>query len=117
MTDARVRRRRPEACITAEKAGVWVYGNREAFGRLAKEMALLARSSPIEHEQLLVKWHLGGSAKKDPAVFVLMDKESQAVHKGQDFDLTFMVVEPSDLKRLRQHQKSGRLPRGWEREK
>lgn len=41
---------------------------------------------------------------------LLMDKESQAVHKGQDFDLTFMVVEPTDLKRLRQHQRRAGFP-------
>jgi len=111
------KRREPktEICVTVEKEGVWLYGNAQAFGRLAKEMARLARSVPREHYELHVRWHLGSHRRKRSSVFVLMDKGSRGVHPVKDFEMTFMVVEPSDLKRLRRHEQSGRLPRGWDR--
>jgi len=111
------RRREPrtDICITVEKEGVWLYGNTQAFRRLAKHMTLLARSVPAEHCELHVRWHLGSHFTRRNAVFVLTDRESRAVHKAKAFDVTFMVVEPSDLRRLRRHERSGRLPRDWDR--
>lgn len=111
------RRREPKTdiCITVEKEGVWVYGNAQAFRRIAKHMAVMARSEPAEHHELHVRWHLGSHFTKRNAVFVLMDKESRGVHKRKNFEVTFMVVEPSDLKGFRKHERSGRLPRDWDR--
>ena len=105
-----------DVCITVEKDGVWIYGNSQAFRRLAKHMESLATSVPSEHNELHVKWHLGSHSAKRNAVFVLMDKESRGVHKRRDFEVTFMVVEAPDLKRLRRHERSGHLPRKWSRE-
>ena len=115
MATSRRREPKTDICITVEKEGIWVYGNAQAFRRIAKHMALLARSVPAEHDELHVKWHLGSHFTKRNAVFVLMDKESRGVHKRKEFEVTFMVVEASDLKRLRRHERSGRLPRDWDR--
>jgi hypothetical protein len=105
-----------DVCITVEKEGVWIYGNSQAFRRLAKHMASLADSVPSEHHELHVKWHLGSPFAKRNAVFVLMDKDSRSVHKRRDFEVTFMVVEAQDLRRLRRQERSGQLPRKWSRD-
>jgi hypothetical protein len=78
-------------------------------------MARLAKSKPAEHYEMHVRWHLGSHGTKRNAVFVLMDRESRVVHKRSDFEVTFMVAEPSDLSRLRKHERSGRLPQDWDR--
>jgi hypothetical protein len=115
MGATRRREPRTDICITVEKEGVWVYGNTQAFRRLAKHMALLAKSVPAEHYELHVRWHLGSHLGKRNAVFVLADRESRAAHKPKEFEVTFMVVEASDLRRLRRHERSGRLPGDWDR--
>jgi hypothetical protein len=102
-----------DVCLTVEAGGVWVYGNREAFRKLAERMALLARSKPAEHYELHVKWHLQSHFSKRKAVFLLLDEPSRSVHSREDFELTFMVAEPADLRRLRRHERSGKLPRKW----
>jgi len=71
---------------------------------------------PAEHYELHMQWHLGSHRTRRNAVFILMDKESRSIHKRDNFEVTFMVVEPSDLKRLRRHERSGQLPRTWSRE-
>jgi hypothetical protein len=111
------RRRTPktDVCITVESEGVRIYGNSQAFRRLATHMARLAQSVPADHEEVHVRWHLGSHVTKRNAVFVLMDSESRRAHRRDDFEVTFMVVEPSDLKRLRRQERTGRLPRGWNR--
>jgi hypothetical protein len=101
--------------MTVEKDGVWVYGNPEAFRRIAERLALLAGSKPSEHYELHVKWHLGSHRGKRETVFVLVDSEAHRVHRREDFELTFMVVEPSDLRKLRRHERSGVLPKAWRR--
>ena len=115
MAAARKREPKTDVCITVEKEGVWVYGNAQAFRRLAKHMAVLAKSSPAEHYELHVRWHLGSHFTKRDAVFVLMDQESRGIHKRKAFEVTFMVAEPADMKQLRLHERSGRLPRDWDR--
>jgi hypothetical protein len=75
----------------------------------------LARSKPSEHAHFLVKWHLGSLSSKRNPVFVLMDKEARRIHRRKEFDVTFMVVEPADLKALRKQERSGRLPSTWDR--
>ncbi len=109
-------RRKTDVCLTVEAGGVWVYGNPEAFRRIAERMTLLARSKPAEHYELHVKWHLQSHFTKRNAVFLLLDEPSRAVHSREDFELTFMVAEPADLRRLRRHERSGRLPRKWREE-
>ena len=103
-----------DICITVEKEGVWLYGNAAAFRQFAKHMARLARSAPQEHHELHVRWHLGGHSKRRN-VFVLMDEASRRVHERGDFEVTSMVVEPSDMKRFHRHERSGRLPSTWDR--
>src|SRR5258706_9336886 len=98
MAARRKREAKTDLCITVEKEGVWVYGNAQAFRRIAKHMAVMARSEPAEHYELHVRWHLGSHFTKRNAVFVLMDKESRAVHKRKTFEVTVMVVEPSELR-------------------
>jgi hypothetical protein len=44
-----------------------------------------------------------------------MDKEARRAHSPRSFEVTFMVVEPADLRRLRRNQLSGKLPRDWQR--
>jgi hypothetical protein len=105
-----------DICMTVQKDGVWIYGNPQAFRRLAEQMARLAASVPAEHYELHMQWHLGSHRTKRNAVFILMDKESRSIHKRDDFEVTFMVVEPSDPRRLRRHERSGQLPRKWSRE-
>jgi len=114
---AGTKRREPKTdiCMTVEREGVWVYGNAQAFRRLAKHMARLAQSVPAEHDELHIRWHLGSHGAKRETVFVLMDKDSRRVHKRTNFEVTFMVVEPSDLRRLRRQERTGRLPRDWDR--
>jgi len=106
---------RTDICITVEKEGVWLYGNAAAFRQFASHMTRLARSAPQEHYELHVRWHLGSHSKHRNAVFVLMDEASRRIHKREDFEVTFMVVEPSDMKRFRRHERSGRLPSDWDR--
>jgi hypothetical protein len=114
---AATRRRAPttDVCISVEKEGVWIYGNSQAFRRLATHMARLAQSVPADHEEVHVRWHLGSHVSKRNAVFVLMDTESRRAHRRNDFEVTFMVMKPSDLKRLRRQERIGRLPRDWSR--
>jgi hypothetical protein len=104
---------RTQICMTVEKDGVWVYGNPEALRRIAERLALLAESKPSEHYELHVKWHLGSHRAKRQGVFVLVDSEARRVHRREAFELTFMVVEPSDLRGLRRHERSGVLPKAW----
>ena len=83
MTGRKHREPNTDICITVEKEGVWVYGNQQAFRRIAKHMAALAKSPPAEHYELHVRWDLGSHFAKRQAVFVLMDGESRRVHKAQ----------------------------------
>jgi hypothetical protein len=114
MAVARRRQRKANICITVERDGVWLYGDRPAFQELAKRMSRLARSEPREHHELHVRWHLGSPRAKRKNVFVLMDAPSRRAHRP-DFEVTFIVVEPSDLRRLRSRERSGTLPPDWDR--
>jgi hypothetical protein len=104
---------RTNVCITVEKDGVWVYGNPPAFRKMAERMARLAESDPAEHYELHLRWHLGSHRAKRQAIFVLLDSAARRVHRRQDFELTFMVAEPSDLRKLRCRERSGLLPKNW----
>jgi hypothetical protein len=92
---------------------VWLYGNPQAFRSLAEHMNALASSRASEHHELHVGLQLGSSFAKRKPVFVLMDGAARRVHSRRDFDVTFMVVEAADLKQLRRHQRTGRVPRAW----
>jgi hypothetical protein len=72
-------RRKTDVCLTVEAGGVWVYGNPEAFRRMAERMTLLARSKPAEHYELHVKWHLQSHFTKRQAVFLLLDGYSPGI--------------------------------------
>jgi|GEM_PF-4393852 hypothetical protein len=106
--------------ITVEQGGIWLYGNRQTFQTLANWMSHLAQSNPSEHYELHALWHLHDSAK----ITVLFDEKTQRIFKkpailkkrlkktGEDagFELTFMAVEPKDLRKM---QKWNKLPKNW----
>jgi hypothetical protein len=104
---------RAEACLTVEKDGVWVYGNRAALQQMAERLAVIAESDPSEHYELHLRWHLGSHRAKRPNVYALVHPEVSQSHSARDFELTLMVVEPKDLRALRRHQRSGLLPQAW----
>jgi hypothetical protein len=107
---------RREICVTVEEDGVWIYANRPGLRALADRLAVLADSDPGEHYELHVRWHLGSPGRKISPVFVLMDDKARRAHSRATFEVTVMAVEPKDLRKMRRHDKSGRLPRGWRKE-
>ncbi len=102
-----------DICMTVEKQGVWVYGNRAAFQRMAARLAEIAETDPSEHYELHLRWHLGSHFAKRQAVFVLVHPEVSRCHAAREFELTFMMAEGADLAKLRRHERSGRLPAAW----
>jgi hypothetical protein len=99
--------------VTVEGDGVWIYANRDGLRALADHMAVLARSNPAEHYELHLRWHLGSHGKAHDPIFVLFDDKARKAHSRSRFEVTVMAVEPKDLRNLRRHQRSGRLPRDW----
>jgi hypothetical protein len=106
-----------QICIAIRKSEVTVYGNRQAFQSLAKWMMWLAKSDPSEHYECHLSWHfqLPSIDTKRSASWALFDKASAAalsptVKQRRRFDLTFMVVEPCDLKELSKRRRLGLLP-------
>jgi hypothetical protein len=101
--------------MTVTKDGISVYGNKPAFETLAEWMSWIARSDASEHFECHLIWHFLSFAKRRN-VFVLVDPEmSRVFGKGgkqllKRLELTFMVVEPADLRALRKHESSGVLP-------
>jgi hypothetical protein len=108
--------RRREICVTVEENGVWIYANRDGLRALADRLGALATSDPAEHYELHLRWHLGSHGTKPNSVFVLMDDKARKVHSRTGFEVTVMAVESKDLRRMRRHDKSGRLPRNWRRD-
>ena len=109
-------RSRREICVTVEEEGVAIYANRDGLRALLDRIAVLAESDPAEHYELHLRWHLGSHGKGPNRVFVLMDDKARKGHSGARFEITVMAVEPKDLRKLRRHEKSGRLPRTWRKE-
>jgi hypothetical protein len=109
-------RPRREICVTVEEDGVWIYANRDGLRALADRMSVLAKSDPSQHYELHLRWHLGSHGKPPNPVFVLLDGKARKVHSRARFEVTVMAVEPKDRRRLRRHEKSGRLPHGWRKE-
>jgi hypothetical protein len=109
-------RRRREICVTVEEDGVWLYANRDGLKALADRIGVLAQSDPAEHDELHLRWHLGSHGRKPDPIFVLVDNKARKAHSRARFEVTIMAVEPKDLKRLRRHEKSGRLPRDWRKD-
>jgi hypothetical protein len=110
------RRAQRQLCITVEEDGVWIYANRGGLRALARRIGALASADPAEHHELHLKWHLGSHGKDRGSVFVLLDSKAGKAHSRARFEVTVMAVEQKDLQRLRQHDKTGRLPRSWRRE-
>jgi hypothetical protein len=104
-----------EACITVERDGVYLYGNRAAFRTLAGCMSWIARSRPRDHAECHVRFSLDGFSKR-PSVWVLQERSLRLIQRRRDFELTFMIVEADDLRRLRRFQKRGLLPKRWRAE-
>jgi hypothetical protein len=102
-----------ELCVTVEEDGVWIYANRAGLRALAERIGVLAASDPSEHYELHLRWHLGSHGKGRNPVFVLMDDKARKAHSRDAFEVTVMTVEPKDLRRLRRHEKTGRVPRNW----
>lgn len=97
-------------CIRVSSNGVTVYGNRKAFQAFARWMSWIGKSPEREHYECHLPWHLRSkSALKgtNPEnVWVVMDKEvklavNRKTRNHAGFDLNFMMVEQSDLDRLR----------------
>ena len=109
-------RSRREICVTVEKEGVWIYANRDGLRALADRMAILAESDPAEHYELHLRWHLGSHGRGRNPVFVLLDDKARKAHSRTQFEVTVMAVESKDLRRLRRHEKSGRLPHDWRKQ-
>jgi len=108
--------RRREFCVTVEEDGVWVYANRDGLKALIERIGVIAASRPSEHYELHLRWHLGSHGKGRNRVFVLMDDKARTAHSRERFEVTLMAVEPKDLRRLRRHEKTGRLPGNWRQE-
>jgi hypothetical protein len=106
---------RREICVTVEEDGVFIYANKEGLRVLADRIGALAKSDPAEHCELHLRWHLGSHGKERNRVFVLLDERAREAHSRARFEVTVMAVEPEDLRKLRRHEKSGRLPRDWTR--
>ena len=68
-------------------------------------MTWLARSDPAEHFECHLGWEFSAAGYKGQAVCTLVDKRMTAAlsllkRKDPEFEVTFMVVEDSDLRRL-----------------
>jgi hypothetical protein len=97
-------------CIRVSVDGVTVYGNRKAFKAFTRWMTWIANSPEREHYECHLPWHLQSKSSlqgKEPKnVWVMMDKHVRPLFGQRDrghagFDLNFMMVEQSDLGRLR----------------
>jgi hypothetical protein len=102
--------------VTVEKDDVCIYANRDGLRALVERLGVIAASDPSEHYELHLRWHLGSHGKGRNQVFVLMDEKARKLHSRDGFEVTVMAVEPKDLRRLRRHEKTGRLPRNWRKE-
>lgn len=100
-------------CIRVSVDGVTVYGNRKAFQAFTLWMSWIEKSPEHEHYECHLPWHLrsksSSNGKESENVWVVMDKEVKSMFKGKiqshaGFDLNFMMVEQSDLNRLRPRQ-------------
>src|SRR5882724_82352 len=101
--------RSAEFCITVEPGGTSVYANRSALRTLTDWFAWLAASDPREHFEIHMRWELGGAWRRQKPSWVLFHKAMRgSFRKPEQFELTFMAVEPKDLVKLRQHEKRGR---------
>ncbi len=115
QTKRTTRSRRVEICMTVQKDDVFVLGNPEAFRRIAEHLMVLSQSKPSEHYHMHLTWHLAAHRAKRQAVFVLASPDARRVHAPKRFELSFMVLQPAQLRELRRHERSGRLPRKWQR--
>jgi hypothetical protein len=97
-------------CIRVSEDGVTVYGNKKAFQAFTRWMAWIAKSPEHEHYECHLPWHLRSMSSLNGTepenVWVVMDKKVKSAftrksrsHAG--FDLSFMMVEQSDLDHLR----------------
>jgi hypothetical protein len=110
-------------CITVTKEGVTAYGNRQAFKAMADWMTWLANSHDAEHFECHVVMALEDDqskfdGKESRNVWVLLDKNltdsfEKRSEENTGFELTFMVVEKSDLDYMERFQKLGVLPDDW----
>lgn len=97
-------------CICVSVDGVTVYGNRKAFKAFTRWMTWISNSPEHEHYECHLPWHLQSKSSlrgKEPSnVWIVMDNKIESTFKRKDrshagFDLNFMMVEQSDLDRLR----------------
>jgi len=113
-------------CLAVTNEGVKAYGNRQAFKALAKWMTWLSKSAEAEHFECHVLMSMEDDESKfdgkEPRnAWVLLDKNlkgsfAKRSKNNTGFELTFMMVEPSDLKYMERFQKSGLLPDDWNKE-
>ncbi len=100
------KRRGTRVCLAVTKDGVTLYGNKAAFKTLADWMQWIADSDPAEHYECHVVWHLLSHLARRPNIVIRYDKQmrrifaKRATPNVEQFELTFMQVENSDLNKL-----------------
>lgn len=113
-----MRPRGTRLCIAITKDGVQVYGNRAALQAIAARMSWIANSTPADHYEMHLVWHLLSFAKTRNVSVLVDEAASRVFGRGstkllKTFELSFMIVEESDLRKLRKYQSAGVLPPDW----
>ena len=108
-------------CIAVRRDGVTAYGNKAAFETLSRTFKWLAKSPPSEHYELHSVLDLQDYAGLEEAnepqkVFALFTRDTKKVFEKRRKDefgieLTFMMVEESDLDDFAKAQSKGLIPK------
>lgn len=113
-----------EVCITVTTDGVKLYGNKDAFFTLSEWMAWIATSNEKEHYECHVGFHLLNdeafvNVNKRNVYFLFDETVFKVVHSEKDafFDLTFMILQDSELGELRKFAKIGILPKEFQNDR
>lgn len=85
--------------ISVMRDGITLYGNKKAFKTLIDWFTWIASSDEKDHYECHVKWHLGSDDTNNVEINFEEDIKNIFVNKitNNAFDLTFMLVEDSDL--------------------
>ena len=106
-------------CLAVKDDGVTAYGNKEGFKTLANWLTWIAESDPSEHYECHLGWSFDSATKEK--VWPLFSDELKRVYglnstDKQNFELTFMAVEDSDLDELEKSRESMNLPESYNSE-
>ena len=112
-------------CVSVMPDGVTIYGNRSAFASIAEWMQWVMTSPPNEHFETHLLADLEDDASKFEGkhprnVWTLVDgrltsEAGGAPLNAENFDVTFMAVEESELDKMEKYQDGGLLPDDWVR--